>query len=418
MYDSPTESALPMTQRYTVDPTRMERIKTWMQTYVDERKFSGSCVLVTQGGNQVFCHATGLRDMARGLPFTRDTIARIYSMTKPVTTVAMMMLVERGLIHLDAPICDLLPEFADMQALIPGATAIDQVEPCATPSLHQLMTHTSGFSYSFNPGVLARAMNDADPLFHPAKRLLAESVTRLARFPLAFRPGSRWEYSVGIDVVGRMVEILSGKSLARFFADEIFAPLGMVDTGFRAPTDSDRFAALYTPLSGDAMALNAAQSDGDSLRMVDQAGSSPFESTTMYSGGGGLVGTIDDYLRFTEMLRRGGACEGGRLLSHATLGFMRRNHLPGDIAAMGPTSFAEQPMQGMGFGLGGSVVLNPALTRVPANVGDFSWGGMGSTFFWLDPVQDINLVFFTQLSPSSSYPARAQLKALLHGALV
>ena len=137
----------------------------------------------------------------------------------------------------------------------------------------------------------------------------------------------------------------------------------------------------------------------------------------MYSGGGGLVGTIDDYMRFAEMLRRGGAYEGGRLLSRSTVDFMRRNHLPGDIASMGPTSFAEQPMQGMGFGLGGAVVLDPARARCPGSIGDFSWGGMASTFFWTDPVLDLCVVFFTQLSPSSSYPARSQLKALVHGCM-
>ncbi len=216
-----------------------------------------------------------------------------------------------------------------------------------------------------------------------------------------------------------MVEVVSGKALAEFFETEIFAPLGMTDTAFSVPKGTgDRFASLYTPLEGDAMDLNSAKTGGETLRLTDEAGSSAFENATMYSGGGGLVGTIDDYMAFAEMLCRGGDCHGGRLLSPKTLDFMMRNHLPGDIASMGPQSFAEQPMEGMGFGLGGAVVLDPGRARSPGSVGDFSWGGMASTFFWVDRAMDMSVVFFTQLSPSSSYPARSELKALVHGAAI
>jgi CubicO group peptidase (beta-lactamase class C family) len=388
-----------------------------MQAYVDARKFAGSSLLITQAGTEVFSHVVGLRDMDSNLPFTRDTTARIYSMTKPITTVALMLLVEQGRTRLDAPVSDYLPEFNDMHALIADATDISQTKPCATPTLHHLLTHTSGLSYPFNPGVLSQAMDEVELLFKPTQGTLEDMINRLAAFPLAFRPGKRWEYSVGIDVIGRVIEVITGTSLAAVFAEEIFAPLNMTNTSFTAPQDAE-FASLYTPLAGDAMALNAAREGGETLRMVDQAGSSPFENTTLFSGGGGLVGTIDDYMRFVEMLRSRGTGDIGRLLSPSTVAFMRQNHLPGDIASMGPESFAEQPMQGTGFGLGGSVVLNPAQTRVPSSIGDFSWGGMASTFFWLDPVHDLNVVFFTQLSPSSSYPARAELKALIHASLI
>jgi len=401
------------------DTARLNRINTWMQRYVDERKYPGSSVLVYRGGQEIYANAVGKRDIAADLPFERETLARIYSMTKPITSVAIMMLVERGLFHLEAPVSDFIPAFADMQALIPGADKIDQTTPCATPTIHQLLTHTSGLSYPFNPGIVSQAMDEAKLIFGPDQGPLASLVNKLAGFPLAFAPGTRWEYSVAIDVLGRVVEVVTGKSLAEVFAEEIFAPLGMTETGFCVPKGTgNRFAALYTPLAGDAMALNAASEGGDTLRMVDRADESPFEAATMYSGGGGLVGTIDDYMRFAEMLRRGGTCDGGRLLSPHTLDFMMRNHLPGDIASMGPQSFAEQPMEGMGFGLGGAVVLDPARARSPGSVGDFSWGGMASTFFWVDRAQDMSVVFFTQLSPSSSYPARSELKALIHGALV
>ncbi|MCV2889980.1 serine hydrolase domain-containing protein [Ruegeria aquimaris] len=402
-----------------LDTTRLGRIGEWMQRYVDQRKYAGSSVLISQSGEEVYFHAAGLRSVENSLPFQRDTIARIYSMTKPVTSLAVMMLAERGLFHLDAPVSQFIPSFSDMRALVPGAERIDQTEPAATPTLHQLLTHTSGLSYPFNPGVLARAMEEQDLLFKPDQGSLADMCDQVAALPLAFQPGTRWEYSVAIDILGRVVEVVSGRSLAEFFAQEIFAPLGMTETGFSVPIGAgDRFASLYTPLAGDAMALNAAKAGGETLRLVDQAGQSPFEAATMYSGGGGLVSTIDDYRRFAEILRRGGEVDGQRLVGPATLDFMMRNHLPGDIAAMGPQSFAEQPMEGMGFGLGGAVVLDPGRARTPGSVGDFSWGGMASTFFWLDRVHDITVIFFTQLSPSSSYPSRSELKALIHGALI
>lgn len=408
-----------MTEIRGFDQGRLDRIGAWMDRYVSERKYAGSSVLIHRGGDEVYFNATGLRCIESDLPFVRDTVARIYSMTKPITSVAIMMLAERGLFHLDARVSDFIPSFNDMQALVPGAERIDQVEPSTAPTLHHLLTHTSGLSYPFNPGVLAQAMEERDILFKPNQGSLAAMADRVAELPLAFHPGARWEYSVSTDILGRVVEVVSGKSLGAFFADEIFAPLGMRETGFSVqPEQLDLFASLYTPLAGDAMALNSASSGGDTLRMVDQVGSSPFEGAEMHSGGGGLVGTIDDYMKFVEMLRRGGDCDGGRLLSPQTLGFMMRNHLPGDIASMGPQSFAEQPMEGMGFGLGGAVVLDPARARCPGHVGDFSWGGMASTFFWMDPVADMSVVFFTQLSPSSSYPSRAELKALVHGAMI
>lgn len=401
------------------DSGRLDHIRSWMDGYVADRKYAGSSVLIARGGDVVFDYATGERSVEDDTPFERDTVARIYSMTKPVTTTALMMLAEKGLFHLDAPVSDFIPAFADCHALVPGATAIDQTQPCATPTLHQLATHTSGLSYPFNPGVLAAAMEADDLVFKPNQGPLAAMVDQVAALPLAFAPGTRWEYSVGIDILGRVIEVVSGKTLAQFLGEEILAPLGMCETGFCvAAGTEDRFAALYTPLEGDAMALNTARIGTNTLRLADAPATSPFLNADMYSGGGGLVGTIDDYLRFAEMLRRGGALDGARLLSPRTVSLMTSNHLPGDIASMGPHSFAEQPMEGMGFGLGGAVVLDPARARCVGSVGDFSWGGMASTFFWIDPIEDLSVVFFAQLSPSSAYPNRAQLKALVHAALV
>lgn len=401
------------------DPTALPRIQDWMQRYVDERKYAGSSLLIQHDGQEAFFHSCGRRCIEKDLPFQRDSLVRIYSMTKPVTSVALMILVERGLFHLDAPVSEFLSEFQSMHALIPGATRLDQTEAAPTPTLHQLLTHTSGLSYPFNPGLLPEAMDELDLIFSPAQGALADRVNLLAGLPLAFQPGHRWEYSVGIDVIGRVIEVVSGQPLDRFLTEHIFDPLGMRETGFSVPTGAgDRFASLYTPLAGDAMDLNAAKTGGDTLRLVDCAGESPFEAATTFSGGGGLISTIDDYGLFAEMLRNKGSGNGVRILGPKTIEFMFRNHLPGDIASMGPQSFAEQPMEGTGFGIGGAVVLDPARLRCPGSVGDFGWGGMASTYFWVDPVNSFSAVFFTQLSPSSSYPSRAELKALVHGALV
>ena len=399
----------------TLDPARLSRVQTWADRYVAQQKFAGVSVLIKQGGDEVLFAQSGARDLDSGAAFDRDTVARIYSMTKPVTSLILMMLVEEGALHLDPPLDRFLPAFSDMRALRSDATDITQSDPCAVPTLHQLLTHRSGFSYPFNPGVLPAAMADLDLLFKPTAGTLAAQCDVLATLPLAFLPGARWEYSVGIDVIGRVIEVVTGVPLDHVFHDRVLDPLGMTNTAFAVPDGAlDRFASLYTPLSGDAMDLNA-QADGEpSLRLFDTAENSPFRTTTCFSGGGGLVGTIDDYMAFTECLR----VRGQGLVSPSTADFMMSNHLPGDIASLGPASFAEQPMDGMGFGIGGAVVIDPARSRVPSSVGDFSWGGMASTFFWIDRAHDLSVVLFTQLSPSSSYPARAELKALVHGALM
>jgi CubicO group peptidase (beta-lactamase class C family) len=396
------------------NPARLSRIADWMQSYIDIRRFAGASVLVAHRGQEVYYHDCGLRDVERDLPWQRDTVARIYSMTKPVTSLALMMLAERGLFHLDAPVSDFIPAFSDMHCLTAGAIAIDQVESCATPTLHQLLTHTSGLSYAFNPGVLGKEMAAQKIEFRGRHETLEQTCARTAALPLAFAPGTRWEYSVAIDVLGRVVEVVSGKTLEQFFIDEIFDPLGMDETRFSVPAQArDRFAACYTPMAGDAFSVGKVDAAADSLRLIDGTDKSPFLNKGIQSGGGGLVGTIDDYLKFTEMMRTGGA----GLIGPKTLEFMMRNHLGGDIASMGPRSFAEQPMEGMGFGLGGAVLLDPGRARAAGSIGDFSWGGMASTFFWIDPVHDLSVIFFTQLIPSSAYPARPQLKALVHGAL-
>ncbi|MGB0848452.1 MAG: serine hydrolase domain-containing protein [Thiolinea sp.] len=391
------------------DTERLQRINRWMQRYIDEGKLAGSSVLLARHGEIVHLATAGQRSLAENQPFETDTIVRIYSMTKPVATVGIMQLVEKGLLHLDAPIDQYLPEFSACQALIPGAETAEQLERAPVPTVHQLLTHTAGFTYVFNSGVLGHLYQQHQIDFNPATGTLAQRTQDLAAMPLAFQPGSRWEYSVSIDVIGRIIEVVSGQPLDAFLAQEILLPLGMIDTGFSvSDSQLERYADCYVKTPDEA------------LKLIDPAQNSAFHVAKVecFSAGGGLLSTLSDYFRFVEMLRRGGELDGVRILSPRTVAFMRRNHLAADIADMGPTSFSEMSTRGMGFGLGGSVLREPALTGMPGSVGDYSWGGMASTFFWTDPMEQLTVIFFTQLIPSSSYTCRAELKALVHGALV
>lgn len=391
------------------DPIRFQHIDAWMHRYVDEGKFPGASVLIARNGRIAHLSAVGKRSIEEDLPFEIDTLVRIYSMTKPIASVALMMLVSDGLVHLDAPIDRFMEEFSNCRALIPNATSIDETLACPAPTVHQLLTHTSGLTYSFNPGLLAQHYAARKIGFGPRSGGLAAMTKRTAEAPFGFHPGTRWEYSVSMDVVGRLIEVITGESLADVLRKRIFEPLGMADTAFGVTEEQlERFSDCYS------------YQPENPLRRFDAARTSEFilAEVDTWSGGGGLVSTLTDYLRFAEMLRRGGELEGARLLSPRIVSYMMRNHLAGDIASMGPKSFAEMPMRGMGFGIGGSVVLDPALARVPGSVGDFGWGGMASTFFWVDPVENLSVIFFTQLVPSSTYPNRAELKALVHSALV
>lgn len=388
------------------DPDRLKRIDAWMQRNIDDGRFSGSSVVVARQGKIAHLSCAGQRSMAKGAPYEADTIVRIYSMTKMITTIGLMMLSERGLIHLDEPLDSVLPEFSECQAMDTNGKDLISVP---APTLHQLLTHTSGMSYGFNVGPLAELYAANKIGFAPGTSGLESEVKKAAAMPLAFVPGTRWEYSIGIDVIGRVIEVVSGKSLDQYLKEEILDPLEMVDTGFFVPDSKrNRFADCYF------------KADYDPLHLLDSADASEFGEgqVNTFSGGGGLVSTLGDYFRFGEMIRLGGALDGVRLVSPRTLAFMQRNHLAGEISSMGPSSFAEMPMDGMGFGLGGAVVLDPARARMIGSVGDFGWGGMASTFFWTDPVENLTCIYFTQLVPSSSYPNRAELKALVHGALL
>ena len=254
--------------------------------------------------------------------------------------------------------------------------------------------------------------------FSPDSGTLADQCKSVATLPLAFQPGEKWEYSVGIDIIGRVIEVVTGQNLGEFLMQQVFEPLEIKETSFSVkPNQQRRFASLYTPFTSDPMYLGQHADDNSTLHAIDNTLGSPFLEPTLHSGGGGLVGTIDDYMKFAECLRRNGQGPNEKIISKSTAKFMLANHLQGDIASLGTTSFAEQPMDGVGFSLAGAVIIDPALSTVPGSIGDFSWGGIASTFFWVDPINHLSVVMFTQLAPSSSYPVRAELKALVHGAL-
>ncbi|MGD1926366.1 MAG: serine hydrolase domain-containing protein [Paracoccaceae bacterium] len=391
------------------DPGRLARIKPWMQRWVDQGKFPGAQTLIARHGQIAYCDHVGQRDIEAALPWERDTIVRIYSMTKPITSLAYLMLFEDGLCHLDTPVDEFLPEFRDCQVLIDGAVSLDQVRPAETRmTVHHLLTHTSGFTYSFNEGMLAQAMLEHKLDFGSKRKSLDDTVKRLAELPLGFDPGAQWNYGVSTDVLGRVVEVITGQPLAQVFHDRILGPLGMTDTAFGVPEAKlDRFAACYV------------KTDEDPLKLMDSPAKTPYhaDNVALHSGGGGLVSTIDDYLKFAELLRGKGQLGDVRLVAPRTAELMATNALPGDLASMGQPVFSEVSFDGVGFGLGVSVTINPGLAKTACSMGDFGWGGMASTMFWVDPVLDMVVIFMTQLVPSSSYPNRKELRAMAYSSL-
>lgn len=392
-------------------PERLARISAWMRRYVDDGKLPYLTTLVARDGEIAFLDACGSGDPANAAPTPPvDHIARFYSMTKPVTTVAAMTLLEEGLLQLDDPVARYIPEFGDTQVYVSGPYGDMATEPQQSPmTLRHLMTHTAGLTYGlFDPGPVGEAYRKTPVNFGAPTGTLAEMAVAAASVPLCFQPGSKWTYSVATDVLGRVVEVVAGKPLDQVFRERILEPLGMVDTAFGVPTDkAGRMVACYEKTASTLM------------KRIDGGGDSRFAGTpSMFSGGGGLVSTIPDYLRFLEMLRRGGALGGVRILGRKTVELMMSNHLPGDIASMGVATFSEMPMVGLGFGLGGSILLDPAKAQILGSAGEFAWGGLASTGFWVDRAEGISAIVVTQLVPSSSWPIRRELRNLVYQALV
>ena len=395
------------------DPDRLGRIDAHFRRYVDDGRLPGWLLVVTRGGRRVHVGRAGHRDVENGLPVEDDTVFRIYSMTKPVTSVAAMMLYEEGWFELKDPVSRWIPSFADVRVFT-GGTAGQPTTAAATEPVRvwHLLTHTAGLTYGFHRAhATDEIYRDAGFDFGVSRGYdLAACVDAWAGLPLVHEPGRRFNYSHATDVLGRLVEVISGRPLDRFLQERVLAPLGMHDTAFWADERLvDRLGALYVPHPETGRILR-----------YDPIGDAAARPPAYLSGGGGLVSTAHDYLRFCEMLRRGGELDGARLLGPRTVDFMTTNHLPGgvDLEAFGQSTFAETAYDGVGFGLGFSVVIDPAAAKVPSSVGEYAWGGAASTGFWVDPVEDVTAVFLTQLLPSSTYNLRAQFKQLVKAALI
>ncbi|MFD2092717.1 serine hydrolase domain-containing protein [Blastococcus deserti] len=401
------------------DPARLGRIDRRLARWVDDGQLPGFLVTVARHGKLVHVGRQGFRDVENGLPVEEDTRWRIYSMTKPVTSVAAMMLYEEGAFELGDPIAKWLPEFAEPRVYVAGSSQRPVTVPATEPiRVKHLLTHTSGLTYGFHHQHPVDAMYRA--MGHewgsPPGADTAEVCRQWASVPLLFQPGSEWNYGVSTDVLGRLIEVVSGQPLDEFFEQRIFAPLGMRSTSFglREGEDVESLARLYAAVPGRPGGAPTA------FAPMDAMGAAAHSKPAFLSGGGGLVSTAADYLRFVELLRRGGSYDGGRLLGPRTIAYMTRNHLPGnaDIDTFGRPVFAETPLRGVGFGFGFSMVIDPAKYGVLANVGDYTWGGAASTAFYVDPVEDITVSFYTQLLPSSTLPIRNYLRALVNQALV
>ena len=387
------------------------RITRWMRHWVDSGRLPGLLVAVVRDDRLAWFETHGYRDVENGRAVEPDTIYRIYSMTKPITTVAALMLYEEGRFQLDDPVADFIPAFADTRVFASGDAETFTTVPLERPiTVHDLMIHTSGLTYGFQHEHAVDALYRKRRIeFNANVGPLADLAEAAAAQPLVFQPGTRWNYSVSTDVLGRLVEIWSGVPLDAFFADRIFGPLGMRDTGFQVPEgQGHRLASNYVR-----------RTDGDGLALADPGGDSRFlEPAATLSGGGGLVSTAADYLRFMRMLRGRGVLEGARLLGRKSVELMTMNHLPGDLVDMGRPRFAEMPFAGVGFGLGVSVLLDPAKARILGSPGEYAWGGMASTTFWIDPAEDLMVLLLTQLMPSSAYPIRRELRVLTYQALL
>jgi len=394
------------------DPQRMARIATHFEQYVDDGRLPGFQVAVSRQGEVAYAAKYGHRDIEGGQWWTDDTVVRLFSMTKPITSVAAMMLYEEGRFELKDPVSTFIPSFGESR-VYRGGNAFKPVTDGLTEEMKvwHLLTHTAGLTYGFHHQHVSDAIYRANGFEWgaPAGADLAACCDWWASMPLVFQPGTEWNYGVSTDVLGRVVEVVSGMSLDEFFRTRIFEPLGMVDTGFFVRDDQqERAARLYGPHPETGRAT---------LSPLEAMAT---QTPRFLSGGGGLWGTAADYLRFCQFLLNRGELDGVRLLGTRTVDYMTQNHLPGDadLEEFGRPLFSETSFDGVGFGLGFSVVTDPVKNKVLSSKGEYAWGGAASTAFWCDPAEQITAVFLTQLLPSSTHPIRPQLKQLVYQALV
>ena len=402
-----------MTDTLGLSPARLARLDAHLaEKYLATRRLPCTLTLIARHGEVVHSHAQGLADVERGIPAREDTIFRIYSMTKPITSVALMMLVEQGKIALDDPVHKYIPEWKNLGVFVAGTHKLGfQTKPCTRPmQVVDLFRHTAGLTYGF------QLRTNVDEAYRREKigeiekaGTLEDMIKTLAKLPLEFSPGDSWNYSVATDVLGWLVQVVSGQKFEDYLAEHIFAPLGMVDTGFHVRQGQEhRFAACYQPTK-----------DGTITVQDDPTTSSFLKPPSFISGGGGLVSTASDYLQFCRMLLNGGTLGGHRIISRKTLALMTANHLPGggSIASLSKSLFSEAAYDGVGFGLGFATTMSASRTLMPGSDGDFFWGGAASTFFWIDPEEDLIGIFMTQLMPSSTWPVRKEMRTMVYAAL-
>jgi len=361
----------------------------------------------------------GFADLERRVPVRDDTIFRIYSMTKPITSVAFMMLFEEGRVALDEPVHKYIPEWKNLGVFVAGTSPSFLARPTSRPmQIVDLLRHTSGLTY----GIQQRSNVDAA---YREKKIaeagtLQGMVEELAQIPLEFSPGEAWNYSVSADVLGYLIGKISGRPFEQFLKERIFDPLGMADTGFYVPSaKAARFAACYSADPPGKLMFRPTERKGTLTLLDDPTKSAYLSPPSFVSGGGGLVSTASDYLTFCRALINGGELGGTRLLGPKTLQLMTSNHLPGgvDLPALSRSMFSEATNSGIGFGLGFAVTMDPAKTLLPGSAGEYFWGGAAGTAFWVDPAEELIAIFMTQLMPSSAYPIRRELRTLVYAAI-
>lgn len=389
---------------------RLARVSTWMRFQVDAKRAAGIVTLVARRGKTAFFDVAGSADVNRDKPMAADTIFRIYSMTKPLTSVAIMMLYEEGRFQLDDPISRFIPAFAGQRVLTGGSRGkLDTMPAARDITFRDLLTHTSGLTYGFMESTLVDALYRANKVdFQTEDTSLKDLVEKAAALPLLAQPGTRWNYSISTDVLGYLVEVVSGIPFETYLRDKVIAPLKLVDTDFYVPeAKHPRLAANYT------VARNGGLHEID-----DPTKSAYLRPRNVNSGGGGLVSTVSDYARFCQFMLNKGELDGTRLLGRKTVELMTSNHLGGDMADMGTPRFSETTYEGIGFGLGFSVMIDPAKAQILGTPGEYAWGGAASTAFWVDPKEDMFVVFLTQLMPSSAYPFRRELRVLTYQSII
>ena len=395
-----------------LDATRLKNIDKHFNRYVDEGRLSGYAVAVARHGKVAHFGMYGHKDSETSAPITDDTMYRIYSMTKPITSIALIMLVERGLLQLTDPVSKFIPSFGETRVWNTGTVLKPLTNALTEPiRIWHLLTHTAGMTYGWMYSDLVddmyrRAGFEAGVAYKDSLEVVCD---KYAALPLLFQPGSSWNYSVATDIVGRVIEVVGKMPLDGFFDKNIFQPLEMHDTGFWVPEEKyERVASLY----------RYDETNHKKAKISGFANSS-LEKPAFLSGGGGLISTAGDYFKFIRMLEGRGKSGNVQLLSPSTFEMMVMNHLPNnaDISTFGRPLGEEIFYDGLGFGLGFGVVVDQAKTRVACPNGTFSWGGMASTAFWVDPVNEISAMFFTQLIPSSTYPIRQYLRSLVYAAV-